>query len=90
MRSTTTAASTRSARCLGNTLPRLGAPTWWPARPMRWRPRATAPGDSTCTTRSTAPMSMPSSSDEVATSPFNRPDFSSSSMTSRRSLESDP
>ena len=45
-----------------------GAPTWWPARPMRCRPRATEGGASICTTRSTAPMSMPSSSDEVATS----------------------
>ena len=85
MRSTTTAASSRSARCLGKSLPRLGWPTWWPARPMRCRPRDTAPGDSTCTTRSTAPMSMPSSSDEVATRPRSRPVFSSSSMSSRRS-----
>ena len=38
-----------------------------PARPMRCSPRATDFGDSTCSTRSTAPMSMPSSSDEVAT-----------------------
>ena len=42
-------------------------PTWWPARPMRWSPRATDVGDSTWITRSTAPMSIPSSSDEVAT-----------------------
>ena len=41
----------------------LEPPTWWPARPMRCSPRETAPGDSTCTTRSTAPMSMPSSSE---------------------------
>ena len=90
MRSTTTAASTRSARCLGNSRPRLGSPTWWPARPMRCRPRATAPGDSTWITRSTAPMSMPSSSDDVATSPFSRPDLSSSSIISRRSRDSEP
>jgi hypothetical protein len=38
-----------------------------PARPMRCRPDDTAPGDSTSTTRSTAPMSMPSSSELVAT-----------------------
>ena len=24
--------------------PLLGAPTWWPARPTRWRPRATLVG----------------------------------------------
>ena len=33
MRSTTTAASSRSPRCFGKILPRLGSPTWWPARP---------------------------------------------------------
>src|ERR671912_219412 len=44
MRSTTTALSTRSPRNLGKTMPRLTAPTWWPARPMRWRPDATELG----------------------------------------------
>jgi hypothetical protein len=39
-----------------------------PPRPMRCRPLATDGGASICTTRSIAPMSMPSSSDEVATS----------------------
>src|SRR5262249_1805625 len=38
---------------------------WWPPRPMRWRPLATDGGASIWTTRSMAPMSMPSSSDEV-------------------------
>ncbi len=90
MRSTTTAASTRSLRCFGNSFPRLGSPTWWPARPMRCRPRLTAPGDSTWMTRSTAPMSMPSSSDEVATRPLSSPRFSWSSMKSRRSRLSEP
>src|SRR6266511_2902602 len=32
MRSTTTAASTRSPRNFGKMTPRLTAPTWWPAR----------------------------------------------------------
>ncbi len=90
MRGTTVAASRRSARCLGKMRPRLGSPTWWPARPMRWRPRLTAPGDSTWMTRSTAPMSMPSSSDEVATRPLSRPDLSSSSITRRCSRASEP
>ncbi len=90
MRSTTTAASTRSLRCLGKNRPRLGSPTWWPARPMRWRPRLTAPGDSTWTTRSTAPMSMPSSSELVATRPFRSPLFRRSSIWRRRSRLSDP
>ena len=51
-----------------------------PARPTRCRPRATDFGLSTCTTRSTAPMSMPSSSDEVATRHGILPAFSSSSI----------
>ena len=67
IRLVTMAASSRSPRCLGKIEPRDGAPTEWPARPMRCSPRLTAPGDSTWTTRSTAPMSMPSSSDDVAT-----------------------
>ena len=65
-------ASSRSPRNFGNTLPRLGSPTWWPARPIRWSPRATEPGDSTWITRSTAPMSIPSSSELVATIAFRR------------------
>ena len=42
-------------------------PSSWPARPTRCRPRATDFGLSTWTTRSTAPMSIPSSRLEVAT-----------------------
>ena len=45
----------------------------WPARPMRCMPLATEGGASICTTRSIAPMSMPSSSEEVATRPRMRP-----------------
>ena len=67
MRRTTIADSRRSPRYFGKILPVLGSPTWWPARPMRWRPRETEPGDSTSTTRSTAPMSIPSSRLLVAT-----------------------
>ena len=62
----------------------------WPARPMRCRPRLTAPGDSTWMTRSTAPMSMPSSRLAVATMPRSSPRFSSSSMTTRCSRASEP
>ena len=51
---------------------------------------ATAPGDSTWMTRSTAPMSMPSSRLEVATRPRSSPRFSWSSMTTRCSRASEP
>ncbi|CAB4914452.1 unannotated protein [freshwater metagenome] len=67
IRSATTADCTRSPRNFGNSTPRLTAPTWWPARPTRCSPAATFGGDSTWMTRSTAPMSMPSSREEVAT-----------------------
>ena len=80
---TTTAVSSRSPRYLGKITPLLGSPTWWPARPMRWRPRATDVGLSTWMTRSTAPMSMPSSRQLVATRAGRRPAFSSSSISRR-------
>ncbi len=90
MRRTTTAASSRSPRCLGNTLARLGTPTWCPARPTRCRPWATVAGDSTRTTRSTAPMSMPSSSVEVATTQRSVPVLRPSSMARRCSRDTEP
>ena len=67
-RASTAAHATRSPRNFGKMTPRLAAPIVWPARPMRCRPLATDGGASIWTTRSIAPMSMPSSSDEVATS----------------------
>ena len=51
---------------------------------------ATLGGDSICTTRSTAPMSMPSSRLEVATTQGSRPRLRSSSMSARCSLETEP
>src|SRR6266545_1328218 len=90
MRSTTTAASTRSPRNFGKMTPRLTAPTWWPARPMRWRPCATELGASTWTTSSTAPMSMPSSSELVATTARSLPALRSSSIWTRCSRLTDP
>ena len=90
MRPTTTAVSSRSPRYLGKNRPELAASTWWPARPTRWRPAATDFGDSTWTTRSTAPMSIPSSSDDVATSAGSRPVFSISSISSRCSRAIEP
>ncbi len=83
IRRVTIAHSSRSPRYFGKITPLLGAPTWWPARPTRWRPRATLVGLSTWMTRSTAPMSMPSSRLEVATSAGSRPALSSSSMKTR-------
>ncbi len=59
IRRVTIAHSSRSPRYFGKMMPLLGAPTWWPARPTRWSPRATLVGLSTWMTRSTAPMSMP-------------------------------
>ena len=90
MRLATTAHSSRSARNLGKMRPLAVSPTPWPERPMRWSPAVTDFGDSTCSTRSTAPMSMPSSSDEVATRQGSSPAFSCSSTTSRSSRASDP
>ncbi len=80
IRSTVTAQCTRSVRCLGNSTPREVSPTWCPARPTRCRPLATEGGASTWITRSTAPMSMPSSRLDVATTHRNRPDLRSSSI----------
>ena len=85
-----TAACSRSARCLGSTTPRETSPTWWPARPTRCMPLATDGGASTCTTRSTAPMSMPSSRLLVATTQGSRPDLRSSSIRARCSLLTEP
>ena len=81
MRSTTTAASTRSPRCFGNTLPRLGSPTWWPARPMRCRPR----GDRAAATRPgrrgrRRPCRCRARATTWRTRPLSRPAFSSSSI----------
>ena len=90
MRPTTTAVSSRSPRYLGKKRPELAVSTWWPARPTRWRPAATDFGDSTWTTRSIAPMSIPSSSDDVATSAGSRPVFSISSISSRCSRAIEP
>jgi hypothetical protein len=57
---------------------------------MRWRPEATELGASTWMTRSTAPMSMPSSSELVATTAGRRPTFRSSSISVRCSRLTEP
>ena len=71
-------------------MPRDTSPTWCPARPTRCSPLATDGGVDTCTTRSTAPMSMPSSRLDVATTQRSRPDLRSSSMSARCSLLTEP
>ena len=90
IRSVTIAVCSTSPRCFGNSAARLTSPTWWPARPMRCRPDAALGGASTWITRSTAPMSMPSSRLLVATTQRRTPDFSSSSTWARCSFETDP
>src|SRR5919201_1730999 len=57
---------------------------------MRWSPLATEVGDSTWTTRSMAPMSMPSSSELVATRPRSVPALRASSTFKRCSREIEP
>ena len=90
IRSATTAICRRSPRNFGISLPTLGAPTWCPARPIRCSPLATDSGASTWTTRSTVPMSIPSSSDDVATIAGSHPPLSASSTPTRCSRASEP
>ena len=89
-RAVTAAHASRSPRNFGKMMPALVSSMRCPARPMRCRPLATEGGASICTTRSMAPMSMPSSSDEVATSPRSRPAFSRSSISVRCARASEP
>ena len=86
----TAAQATRSPRNLGKITPLLTAFAWCPPRPIRCRPLATDGGASICTTMSIAPMSMPSSSDEVATSARKAPAFSRSSTSTRCGRAIDP
>ena len=90
IRCATTADWTRSPWYLGNMTARDTSPTLWPARPVRCSPLATEGGDSTWITRSTAPMSMPSSRLEVATTAGSRPAFRASSICARSCRDTDP
>ena len=63
------------------------APRAWPERPTRWRNVARLRGEPIWHTSSTGPMSMPSSSDAVATRTFRSPARSRDSSVSRRSFE---
>ena len=84
------AVESRSPRYFGKMIPRETLSAVWLARPMRCMPEATEGGVSIWTTRSTAPMSMPSSRDEVATRAGSRPALSASSMRCRSSRAIEP
>ena len=86
----TAAVASRSARNFGNITPRETASTWWLARPIRCIPLATEIGVSIWITRSTAPMSIPSSSVEVATRALSSPALSASSIRCRSSRAIEP
>ena len=79
--------STRSSSESGNSRPFGVAPTACPARPTRWSIAEISLGEPIWQTRSMSPMSMPSSSEEVATSALSWPSFSRCSARSRCSLE---
>jgi len=63
------------------------APSQWPERPIRCSSVAIARGAPRWQTRSTWPMSMPSSSDAVATTTGISPVFSFCSVSSRVRLD---
>ncbi len=84
------AEASRSPRCLGKSTPEGTPPTWCRARPSRCSPLATLGGAAICSTSSTAPMSIPSSSDEVATMHGSVPAFSRSSICWRSSRATEP
>ena len=70
---TSAAHSSSSSRVVAKKRPSGFAPTQWPERPMRCNATAIERGEPSCTTRSTEPMSMPSSSDAVATTARSSP-----------------
>ena len=80
---TAAAACTRSSRVKGKTTPFGTPPRVWPERPTRWMSVASARGAPTWQTRSTAPTSMPSSSEAVATTTGTSPALRRASASSR-------
>ena len=80
---TSAAHSTSWSRVAGKSRPLGVPPRWCDARPTRWTVTEKLRGDSSCTTRSTAPTSMPSSKDAVATAQRTWPRLSFSSAASR-------
>ena len=90
MHSASAAASTKSCAWVGNSEPRLTSPTLWPARPIRCSADAIDGGDWIITTSSRLPMSMPISSELVATIARSSPAFSRVSTAVRISRASEP
>ena len=84
--SSSAAHSTSSSRDCGKSRAFGTPPTAWPERPARCRNVAIERGEPSWQTRSTSPMSMPSSSDAVATSTFSSPRFRRCSASSRVSF----
>ena len=78
--------STRSSRESGNRRPLGVPPIAWPERPTRCRKVAIERGEPIWQTRLTSPMSMPSSSEAVATSALSSPRFSRCSAASLQLL----
>ena len=86
MQSSSAAHSTSSSRVCGKSRALGTPPTAWPERPARCRKVAIERGEPSWQTRSTSPMSRPSSSEAVATSTFSSPRLSRCSASSRVSL----
>ena len=84
--SSSAAHSTSSSRDSGKMRAFGTPPTWWLARPARCRNVAIERGEPSWQTRSTSPMSMPSSSEAVATSTLSSPFLSRCSALRRSSF----
>ncbi len=84
---TSAAHSTSSSRLMGKKRAFGVAPRQCPDRPARCNATWSAPGLPSWATRSTVPMSMPSSSDAVATMARREPALSRSSASSRRARD---
>ena len=75
--------SASSSRVRGNSRPLGVPPTEWPERPTRCSSTPMERGEPIWQTRSMSPMSMPNSSEAVATQTCTWPAFSRSSAASR-------
>src|SRR5699024_9935078 len=90
IRPTVTGECSKSDRCVGNSKPSETSPTWCPAGPTRCSPLDTDGDDSTWITKPTAPISMPRSRLDVTTPAPNRPDSTTTSISARCSLDTEP